>query len=285
MSSKHATACSLDQYALTYWPGFQGRAGPAILLLEDAQAHYTLNSDCKSMSSAFGGTAPGHPVFAPPILTDGEGLCLSQTAAIMEHLGKIHGYAPQSHTRFQKQIELRYTSPQKLTQIREQERAVARNAGEAELAEHGRVQLEINSALQHDARANAYCMQLCLDACDIMSEAYGKKGPHSPETRQEAINWLQGRFQGWLSHLEQTCDCFHGPYFFGDHPTYADFTLLSAFQWVEFLFSTIDFSSAPKLEEWFGTIQARPNIAAYMASDRCTPILYPGISLVAEEQN
>ena len=75
------------------------------------------------MSSAFGGSAE-HAVFAPPILLapdkeDGRpGLCISQTTAILQCLGRRHGYCPTVTSAHQTRIELQQTNPQKFEEIR-----------------------------------------------------------------------------------------------------------------------------------------------------------------------
>jgi glutathione S-transferase len=75
-------------YQIVYWPGFTGRAEPAILLLEDAGETYEIVTDVHERISAL---AVDHPVFATPILVDGDTV-VSQTSVIAEYLGRKHGY-------------------------------------------------------------------------------------------------------------------------------------------------------------------------------------------------
>ena len=76
-------------YQIVYWPGFTGRAEPALFLLEDAGQPYEINSN---VSEAIEELAPDHPVFACPLLIDGDTV-LSQTSVMLEYLGSKHGYS------------------------------------------------------------------------------------------------------------------------------------------------------------------------------------------------
>jgi len=76
-------------YQILYLPGFTGRAEPAIMLLEDADAPYEIVSD--DVRERVAALAVDHPVFACPILID-EGTVVSQTSVITEYLGHKHGY-------------------------------------------------------------------------------------------------------------------------------------------------------------------------------------------------
>ena len=74
-------------YEIVYWPGFTGRAEPAILLLEDVGAAYTVDNDVAGRIASLAG---GQPVFACPLLIDGD-LVLSQTSVITQYLAQRHG--------------------------------------------------------------------------------------------------------------------------------------------------------------------------------------------------
>ena len=74
-------------YEIVYWPGFTGRAEPAILLLEDVGEPYTIDTDVQARIEALGQT---EPVFACPLLIDGETV-VSQTSVIVEYLAGKHG--------------------------------------------------------------------------------------------------------------------------------------------------------------------------------------------------
>ena len=74
-------------YEIVYWPGFTGRAEPAILLLEDVSESYIVNTDVAGRIEALG---QNEPVFACPLLIDGETV-VSQTTVIVEYLANEHG--------------------------------------------------------------------------------------------------------------------------------------------------------------------------------------------------
>jgi len=75
-------------YQIVYWPGFTGRAEPAILLLEDAEQPYEIVNDVRER---IGELAINRPVFAAPVLIDGD-IVVSQTSVILEYLGGKLGY-------------------------------------------------------------------------------------------------------------------------------------------------------------------------------------------------
>ncbi|MBF66483.1 MAG: hypothetical protein CMQ29_02170 [Gammaproteobacteria bacterium] len=74
-------------YEIVYWPGFTGRAEPAILLLEDVGAQYTVTTNVPERIAEL---APSEPIFACPLLIDGETV-LSQTSVITQYLAQRHG--------------------------------------------------------------------------------------------------------------------------------------------------------------------------------------------------
>lgn len=74
-------------YEIVYWPGFTGRAEPAILLLEDLGVDYTVTTDVAERIAALSAT---EPVFACPLLIDDDTV-LSQTSVITQYLAQKHG--------------------------------------------------------------------------------------------------------------------------------------------------------------------------------------------------
>jgi len=89
-------------YRLYYWPGLPGRGELVRVVLEDAGAPY---EDVARLPEAEGGgvtavlpfyegRAPGHPIFAPPVLVVDEELVLAQTPTICLFLGRRHGLCP-----------------------------------------------------------------------------------------------------------------------------------------------------------------------------------------------
>ena len=84
-------------YTLLYWPEIPGRGEFVRLVLEAAGAPYVDQARLPGQEGCIPpylhGRGPGHPVFAPPILRDGD-LTLSQTTAICDHLARRHGLVP-----------------------------------------------------------------------------------------------------------------------------------------------------------------------------------------------
>ena len=82
-------------YQIVYWPGFTGRAEPAMLLLEDAGEAYEIVTDVRERIESL---SREQPVFACPILIDGDTV-VGQTNVILEYLGGKHGYDVQDSQR------------------------------------------------------------------------------------------------------------------------------------------------------------------------------------------
>jgi glutathione S-transferase len=105
-----------DPYELYYWPNIPGRGEFVRLVLEEAGAAYRdlgrLSKEegggIDAVLAFYAGKNAGHPVFAPPVLKDGE-LVVAQTAAICHYLGRRHGLAPGGETGELHALELQLT--------------------------------------------------------------------------------------------------------------------------------------------------------------------------------
>jgi glutathione S-transferase len=103
-------------YELYYWPNIPGRGEYVRLVLEEAGAAYRdvgrLSKEegggIDAVLAFYAGRNAGHPVFAPPVLKDGE-LVVAQTAAICHYLGRRHGLAPGGETGELHALELQLT--------------------------------------------------------------------------------------------------------------------------------------------------------------------------------
>ena len=82
----------MQGYTLYYWPSFTGRVEPILLLLEDAGEAYDLVRDLSTVTGT-DSDGVGVPAFACPVLRRGN-FTLAQTTAILEYLGRQHGYMP-----------------------------------------------------------------------------------------------------------------------------------------------------------------------------------------------
>ncbi|HSJ98564.1 MAG TPA: glutathione S-transferase family protein [Myxococcota bacterium] len=103
-------------YELYYWPEIPGRGEFVRLVLEDAGAPYVdvarqpsgEGGGTEAVLAFYAGRREGHPVFAPPVLKQGE-LVLAQTAAICHFLGRRHGLAPRDEAGEAHALELQLT--------------------------------------------------------------------------------------------------------------------------------------------------------------------------------
>jgi glutathione S-transferase len=92
---------SAAPYELYYWPEIPGRGEFVRLVLEEAGVDWVdvgrrpreEGGGVEAVLAFYAGKHAGHPVFAPPVLRQGE-LVLAQTAAICHLLGRRHGLAP-----------------------------------------------------------------------------------------------------------------------------------------------------------------------------------------------
>jgi glutathione S-transferase len=103
-------------YELYYWPNIPGRGEFVRLVLEEAGAPYrdvgreprTKGGGMEAVLAFYAGRHEGHPIFAPPVLKQGD-LVLAQTAAICHFLGKRHGLAPWDEAGEAHALELQLT--------------------------------------------------------------------------------------------------------------------------------------------------------------------------------
>ncbi len=103
-------------YELYYWPNIPGRGEFVRLVLEEAGAPYVdvarqsrgEGGGIEAVVAFYAGRHEGHPVFAPPVLKQGD-LVLAQTAAICDFLGRRHGLAPDDEAGAAHALELQLT--------------------------------------------------------------------------------------------------------------------------------------------------------------------------------
>jgi glutathione S-transferase len=103
-------------YELYYWPNIPGRGEFVRLVLEEAGADYVdvarqpreQGGGVERVAEFWAGRSAGHPVFAPPVLKQGD-LVLAQTAAICHFLGRRHGLAPADEAGAAHALELQLT--------------------------------------------------------------------------------------------------------------------------------------------------------------------------------
>jgi glutathione S-transferase len=103
-------------YELYYWPNIPGRGEFVRLVLEEAGVPWIdvgrrpreEGGGIEAVLAFYAGRNEGHPVFAPPVLKQGE-LVLAQTAAICHLLGRRHALAPRDEAGEAHALELQLT--------------------------------------------------------------------------------------------------------------------------------------------------------------------------------
>jgi glutathione S-transferase len=103
-------------YELYYWSEIPGRGEFVRLVLEEAGVPYVdvarrprdEGGGDEAVLAFYAGHNAGHPIFAPPVLKQGD-LVLAQTAAICHFLGRRHGLAPNDESGEVQALELQLT--------------------------------------------------------------------------------------------------------------------------------------------------------------------------------
>jgi glutathione S-transferase len=232
-------------YQLHYWPTIQGRGEFVRLALEEAGAAYV---DVARGDADDGGgeealmadlAESDRPPFAPPFLVDGD-LVIGQTANILLHLGPRHGLAPK--------------------------------------AEGGRL----------------WVNQLQMTIADLVAEAHDIHHPvgmglYYEDQKEEAARRAKEfrtqrikKYLGWFETvLERAPKGAKGKQWLtGEALTYADLSLFQAVEGLRYAFPHAMKRLEPKIGRVIAVRDAvaqRPNVAAYLASERRIPFSTEGI--------
>jgi len=223
-------------YELYYWPTIQGRGEFVRLALEEAGARYV---DVARLPKQDGGgyaailrltkgEREGLVPFAPPILVSGE-LVLAQVANILAFLGPRLGLVP-------------------------------------------------------DDEAGRYAVaQLQLTLADMVSEVHDTHHPitnalyyedQKPEAKKRATFFVEQRLPKFLGYFEDVLarnKRGHGKYLVGDKLTYVDLSMFQVMTGLAYAFPKAFERVTPKVPLLCALrdhVAARPNIAAYLASER-----------------
>nr|XP_039250378.1 glutathione S-transferase P-like [Styela clava] len=224
---------SESKWILHYWGGFVGRAEFVRLIFEEAGVPFENNSDhCEEWfrkGKCRFGEAGIFPSFAPPLLQKGS-FYLSSTPAICKYLGKQFGFFPKS----------------------EEDQAHAE---------------QVNNAI-HDYIGEA---RLAFHGVNHLASYFGQE----KETQVYIDRFIAERLMLWLKHFEAVLRHNKGGsgFVIGDTLTYVDLALLHILRATEAQFpeqwkaAAADY--AKLLNGFKARISARPNLAAYLASERC----------------
>lgn len=132
-------------------------------------------------------------------------------------------------------------------------------------------------------------LQLQLTIADVVVEVHDTHHPigvmlyyedQKDEAKRRAVGFLGGRLSEWLAYFEGLLGRSKGDWFLGDSITHPD---LSMFQLLEGLayafpnaFAQLE-GEIPRLLELRERVRERPNIAAYLRSERRIPFNEEGI--------
>jgi glutathione S-transferase len=231
------------KYSLYYWPTAQGRGEFVRLALEEAGADYVdvARESGKGMGvSAMMKLLDTKRVQHPsfaPPFLQAGRLLIGQTANILQFLGSRHGLAPKN--------------------------------------EAGRL----------------WTHQLQLTLSDFVVEAHDTHHPvaaslyyedQKPEALRRAADFRESRLPKFLGYFEQilASNPRNQRYLAGSKLTYADLSLFQIIAGTSYAFPQAMASSArryKRLIELSRTVQDRPRIAAYLASERRIPFNTEGI--------
>jgi len=128
------------------------------------------------------------------------------------------------------------------------------------------------------ARANA--IQLQLTVMDVVAEAHDTHHPIStgayyedqkPEAKRRSKGFVEERIPKFLGWFERYLEAAGGKHFVGGVSTYVDLSVFQMIEGLEYAFPRAMKRMAPKIPRLLAlrdAVKARPNIAAYLASER-----------------
>jgi glutathione S-transferase len=227
-------------YELIYWPGIPGRGEFVRLLLEEAGAPYTDHADDPSAGAAavtalmgrdHVGDASNPPVFAPPALRHGD-LLINQVSNILLYLAPRLGLAPAE-----------------------------------------------GPAVYHLNAIVATALDGFVNELHDTHHPIAVEDPYEDqqtEARRRAGNFIENRLPKFLAYLQRLLEAEtsgDGPWVYGDGLTYADLVIFQCIDGTKFAFpKTMDgLEKSGKYNDVFklyGAVKERPNIKAYLASER-----------------
>jgi glutathione S-transferase len=227
-------------YQLYYWDGLQGRGEFVRLALEEAAIPYDDVARLKKGMPALLASLDGGQVDHPsfaPPVLQAGGMLIGQTSNILQFLGARHGLAPR--------------------------------------AEEGRL----------------WANQLQLTICDIVAEAHDTHHPISTgkyyedqkkEAKARAKDFRLHRIPKFLDYFEGVVarNPGKGGWAIGSRLTYVDLSLFQLIEGLRYAFPKTMKKLAPSypaLTALHDKVAARPNIAAYVASERRIPFNEDGI--------
>ncbi|KAF7559437.1 hypothetical protein G7046_g4728 [Stylonectria norvegica] len=229
-------------YELIYWPGLPGRGEFVRLLFEESGVPYTDHSKTPdkvvpTILSLIGpkhiGDAVNPPIFAPPILKHGD-LLIHQSSNILLYLAPKLGLAPKDGTA---------------------------------IFHLNQVVLTIQDGLVNELHDTHH---------PVSTGAYYED--QKPQAKEKAKDFLAERLPKYLLYVQRVLNAKtsgSGPWLYGDELTYADLVLFQCLDGTKYAFP----KTVAKLQEsgnydgvfkLYDAVKERPNIKAYLASNRRT---------------
>lgn len=122
---------------------------------------------------------------------------------------------------------------------------------------------------------------------DVTKEAHDVHHPVSPaltyaeqrtEAQRAATTFVKHRLPNLLGFWERRLASTEGPLLFGETATYVDLALVPLLRGLDHAFPrAMSALEVPALRRLQSTVQARPALTAYRASDRCVPFSEHGV--------
>lgn len=232
------------RYELFYWPSIQGRGEFVRLALEEAGADYVdmaretgRGRGVSAMQKLMEGRALDRPPFAPPFLRAGR-LVVAQTANILHYLGaRLSGLAPKSEAGRLWAHQLQLTVEDFVIDIHD---------------------------THHPVGAGLYYEE------------------QKAEAKRRAAYFTGGRALQFLGYFERVLErnSTRRGYMIGRGPTYIDLSMFQLVEGLRYGFPKMMHRVEPEipgLVELHQRVSGRPNIAAYLASERRIPFNEDGI--------
>ncbi|KEY69018.1 hypothetical protein S7711_03320 [Stachybotrys chartarum IBT 7711] len=242
MSQPDAKRAKTDEpsYELIYWPSAPGRGEPVRLLFEEAGVPYadTAKDAGRAVETIQGLMAAEHlgddsnpPVFAPPLLRHGD-LLINQLPNILLYLAPKLGLAPAA----------------------------------------GPAVYHLNAIVL--TLLDGFVNELHETHHPIATSQY--YDDQKPEAKKRSKSYREERLPRFLGYAQRLLDAKtsgDGPWLYGGSLTYADLVLFQGIHGTKYAFP----KTVEKLQKsgkydgvfaLFDAVQERPNIKAYMASDR-----------------
>lgn len=144
--------------------------------------------------------------------------------------------------------------------------------------------LGIKYGLAGSPEQQGIMMRTCCNIEDFWGESY-RVCKNGKDRESAAAFATSERFGKWLGVLQGPLKA-GGTFLFGASPTFSDYLLLATLRAVNSMYpkslaAMLGTAELAPLKAWYEMMQARPNIVAFYASDRCKPALYDSVMDIA----